>query len=136
EVGRLDMLPLNGAHTTLPLLKMPIAEFAKDKGGNTRDIVMIVDEEILNECQEPRQMVWFVDVTIETKPMVISNYTAEEASGNFCQRGGRFGAHSSNEFTAPMYDKQLVFITFFNGGVRTLDLRNTYQPKEAGSLVP
>src|SRR5690242_21202473 len=24
EVGRLDMLPLNGAHTTLPLLKMPI----------------------------------------------------------------------------------------------------------------
>jgi len=136
EVGRLDMLPLNGAHTTLPLLKMPIAEFAKDKGGNTRDIVMIVDEEILNECQEPRQMVWFVDVTIETKPMVISNYTAEEASGNFCQRGGRFGAHSSNEFTAPMYDKKLVFITFFNGGVRTLDIRNPYQPKEVGFFVP
>jgi hypothetical protein len=136
EVGRLDMLPLNGAHTTLPLLKMPIAEFKNDKGGNTRDIVMIVDEEILNECLEPRQMVWFVDVTIETKPMVISNYTAEEASGNFCQRGGRFGAHSSNELMPPMYDKKLVFVTFFNGGVRAIDIRNPYQPKEAGYFVP
>jgi hypothetical protein len=135
EVGRLDMLPLNGAHTTLPLLKMPIAEFAKDKDG-TRDIVMIVDEEILNECLEPRQMVWFVDVTVETKPMVVSNYTASEASGNFCQRGGRFGSHSSNEFMPPMYDKKLVFVTFFNGGVRAIDIRNPYQPKEAGYFIP
>jgi hypothetical protein len=135
EVGRLDMLPLNGAHTSLPLLKMPIAEFAKDKNP-VRDVVMIVDEEILNECLEPRQMVWFVDVTIETKPMVISNYTAEEASGNFCQRGGRFGAHSSNEFVPPMFDQKLVFVTFFNGGVRAIDIRNPYQPKEAGYFVP
>ena len=45
-------------------------EFAKDKDGATRDIVMIVDEQIANECHEPRQMVWFVDVTIENKPMV------------------------------------------------------------------
>jgi hypothetical protein len=136
EVGRLDMLPLNGAHTTLPLLKMPIAEFAHEKEGRTRDIVMIVDEEILNECLEPRQMVWFVDVTIETRPMVISNYTAEESSGNFCQRGGRFGAHSSNEFMPPMFDKKLVFVTFFNGGVRAIDIRNPLQPREAGYFVP
>jgi hypothetical protein len=136
EVGRLDMLPINGAHTTLPLLKMPIAEFAHEKLGQTRDIVMIVDEEILNECQEPRQMVWFADVTIETRPMVISSYTASEASGHFCQRGGRFGSHSSNEFMPPMYDKKLVFVTFFNGGVRAIDIRDPYHPKEAGYFVP
>ncbi len=136
EVGRLELLPITGAHTTLPLLKMPIAEFAKDKGGSVRDIVMIVNEELVNECLEPRQMVWFVDVTIETRPMVISNYTAEEASGNFCQRGGRFGAHSSNEFMPPMFEKKLVFVTFFNGGVRAIDIRNPLQPKEAGYFVP
>jgi hypothetical protein len=136
EVGRLDMLPINGAHTTLPLLKMPIAEFAHEKLGQTRDIVMIVDEEILNECLEPRQMVWFADVTIETRPMVVSSYTASEASGSFCQRGGRFGAHSSNEFMPPMYDKKLVFVTFFNGGVRAIDIRDPYHPKEAGYFVP
>ena len=42
----------------------------------------------------------------------------------------------AREFTAPMYDKKLVFITFFNGGVRTLDIRNPYQPKEVGFFVP
>jgi hypothetical protein len=136
EVGRLDMLPVNGAHTTLPLLKMPVAEFANEKVGRTRDIVMIVDEEILNECQEPRQMVWFADVTIETRPMIISSYTAREASGNFCQRGGRFGSHSSNEFVPPMYDKKLVFVTFFNGGVRAIDIRDPYHPQEAGYFIP
>src|SRR5947209_20604435 len=31
EIGRYLMSPLNGAHTTFPVLEMPIAEFAKDK---------------------------------------------------------------------------------------------------------
>jgi hypothetical protein len=136
EVGRLEMLPLNGAHTTLPLLKMPIAEFAKDKGGSPRDMVMIVDEEILNECQEPRQMVWFADVTIETRPMIVSNYTVPEASGHFCERGGRFGAHSSNESAAPVFYEKLVFITFFNAGVRALDIRDPFNPREVGHFIP
>ena len=31
EVGRLAMTPINGAHTTFPMPKMPIAEFAKER---------------------------------------------------------------------------------------------------------
>src|SRR5262249_14746975 len=65
EVGRLTMTPCNGAHTAFPMPKMPVAEFAKDTLGAERDIVMIVDEQIRNECEEPRQLAWFVDVTIE-----------------------------------------------------------------------
>ena len=79
----MPMSALNGAHTTFPMLGMPIAEFAKDKDGKNRDIVMIVDEAILNECNEPRQMVWFADVTVENRPMMISSYTVPEASGSF-----------------------------------------------------
>src|SRR6516165_4749021 len=94
EVGRLTMTPFNGAHTTFPMPKMPIAEFAKDSLGTERDIVMIVDEQIRNACQEPRQMAWFVDVTIEAHPMIISNFQVSEASGDFCSRGGRFGTHA------------------------------------------
>jgi hypothetical protein len=135
-VGQLDMLPLNGAHTTVPMLKMPIAEFAKDKEGKTRDIVMIVDEQILNECQEPRQLVFFVDVTLETRPMVVSNFQVPEASGNFCDRGGRFGAHSSNESTAPIYRNKTAFIAYFNAGVRAVDVRDPYRPKEIGYFIP
>jgi len=135
EVGRLVMSPLNGAHTTFPMLKMPIAEYAHDKNP-ARDIVMIVDEEIANECQEPRQMVWFADVTIEDKPVMISSYTVPEESGHFCERGGRFGSHSSNESMAPIFYKKLAFISFFNAGVRVLDVRDPYHPKEVGYFVP
>jgi hypothetical protein len=135
-VGELTMLPWNGAHTVFPMLKMPVAEFAKDKDGKTRDIVMIVDEQILNECLEPRQLVWFVDVTIEAHPMVISNFQVPEASGHFCDRGGRFGAHSSNESMAPIFYKKVVFITYFNAGVRAVDVRDPYHPKEIGYFIP
>jgi hypothetical protein len=135
EVGRLVMSPFNGAHTTFPMPKMPIAEFAHDKNA-ARDIVMIVDEEILNECQEPRQMVWFADVTVEAKPVMISSYTVPEESGHFCERGGRFGSHSSNESMAPIFYKKLAFITFFNAGVRAIDVRDPYHPKEVGYFIP
>ena len=135
EVARLVMSPLNGAHTTFPMLQMPIAEYAHDKNA-VRDIVMIVDEEIANECQEPRQMVWFADVTIEAKPVMISSYTVPEETGHFCERGGRFGSHSSNESMAPVFYKKLVFISFFNAGVRVLDVRDPYNPKEVGYFIP
>ncbi|MDB5546112.1 MAG: hypothetical protein JWO64_3261, partial [Hyphomicrobiales bacterium] len=101
EVSRLYLSPFNGAHTTFPLPRMAIKEFAKGKQEPLRDFVMIVDESLVNECTEPRQMVWFADVTIETRPLIVSSYTVPEASGNFCDRGGRFGSHSSNESFAP-----------------------------------
>jgi hypothetical protein len=137
-VGQLDMLPLNGAHTSFPLGKMRIAEFAKDKAGGIRDIVMIVDESLVNECQaaETRQMVWFVDVTVETRPMVVSNFNVPEASGSFCDRGGRFGSHSSNESMAPVFYKKVAFVTWFNAGVRAIDVRDPFQPKEVGYFIP
>ena len=136
EVGRLVMTPFNGAHTTFPMPKMPIAEFAKDTVGAERDIVMIVDEQIRNACEEPRQMAWFVDVTIEAHPMVISNFQVPEASGDFCSRGGRFGTHASNESMAPIFYKKIVFLSYFNAGVRAVDVRDPYHLKEVGYFIP
>jgi hypothetical protein len=136
EVGHLDLMPFNGAHTVFPMLKMPVADFAKDKEGAVRDFIMVVDEQILNECTEARQQAWFVDVTIETKPMVVSGFSVPEASGNFCDRGGRFGSHSSSESMAPVYYKKLAFLTWFNAGVRAVDVRDPYHPKEVGYFIP
>jgi hypothetical protein len=136
EISRLAMSAWNGAHTTFPMLGMPITEFAHDKDGASRDIVMIVDEAILNECMEARQMVWFADVSIENRPMMVSNWTAPEMPGHFCQRGGRFGSHSSNESMASVYYKKMAFIAWFNGGVRALDIRNPFQPREVGYFIP
>jgi hypothetical protein len=136
QVGRLDLPPTHGAHTTLPLLGMEVAEFAKDKGPKQRDFVMIVDEEILNECLEPRQMVWMADITAESKPFGVGSFTVPEKSGNFCSRGGRFGSHSPNENQPPMYVNRLVFVAWFNAGVRALDIRDPYHPREVGYYIP
>jgi hypothetical protein len=136
-IGQLDMLPLTGAHSTIPLGKMKIPEFSKDLAGAERDMVMIVDESLVNECQaaETRQMVWFVDASIESRPMVVSNFNVREV-GDFCNRGGRFGAHSGNESMAPVFYQKLAFATWFNAGVRAIDIRDPYSPKEAGYFIP
>jgi hypothetical protein len=136
-IGQLEMA-LNGAHTAIPLGKMKIAEFAKDESGSTRDMIMIVNESVVNECQnrETRQMVFFVDATVESRPTVVSNFNVPEASGNFCSRGGRFGAHSANESTAPVFHQKVAFFTWFNAGVRAVDIRDPYSPKEIAYFIP
>ena len=136
EVGRLDMSPLVGAHTAFPVLEMPIAEFAKDKVGKVRNFVVVTDEQILNECQEARQFVWFVDVTIERRPASVATWGVPEASGSFCSRGGRFGTHASNESMTSIYYKRLMFFSHFNAGVRAVDIRDPYHPKEVAYYVP
>ena len=136
EVGRINLSALTGAHTTLPILDMPVAEFQKDKVGKTRNFVAVTNEQILNECLEPRQLLWMVDVTVEATPMPVSSWGVTEKSGNFCERGGRFGTHSSNENMPPMYDKRIIFIAHFNAGIRAVDIRNPYAPKEIASYIP
>ena len=136
EVGRLEMPPTIGAHTTFPVLGVDVAEFAKDKVGSKRDFVVIVDESLVNECQEGRQMIWITDITAESRPFNVAGWTVPEASGNFCSRGGRFGSHSSNENMTPVYYKRVVFIAFFNAGVRAVDIRDPLHPKEIGYYIP
>jgi len=135
QVGRLDLNPLTGAHTTFPLLGIDVPEFAHD-ANSRRDFLLVVNESIANECTEARQMAWLVDISVEAKPQVISNYTVAESSGNFCSRGGRFGTHSSNESFAPIYYRKVVFLAHFNAGVRALDIRNPYAPREIGHYIP
>jgi hypothetical protein len=136
QVGRLDMSPLTGAHTAFPVLDMPIAEFARDKIGKVRNFVVITNEQIKNECEEPRQFVWFVDVTVERYPASVATWGVPEASGHFCDRGGRFGTHSSNESMTPIYYGRLMFFAHFNAGVRAVDIRDPYHPKEVAYYIP
>ena len=37
---------------------------------------------------------------------------------------------------APVFYGKLAFVTFFNAGVRAIDIRNPYQPKEVGYFIP
>jgi hypothetical protein len=136
EVGRLVLPTNNGAHTAFPMLGVEVAEFAKDKDGRVRDFVVVTDEAIANECLEARQMVWIADITTESAPFGVSNWTVPEKSGDFCGRGGRFGTHSSNENFTPIYYKRVMFFAHFNAGVRAVDVRDPYNPKEIAYYIP
>jgi hypothetical protein len=135
QVGKLEMSPKTGAHTAFPILGIEVPDFARDKDSK-RDIVLVVNESLVNECAEARQMAWIADITVEAKPQFISNFTVPESSGNFCTRGGRFGTHSSNESFAPVYYKRVVFLAHFNAGVRAVDIRDPFNPKEIASYIP
>jgi hypothetical protein len=136
EVGRFVLPPTVGAHTAFPMLKMDVAEFTHDAAGRTRDFLAVVDESLVNECQEARQMLWIGDITAEARPVGVSTWTVREADGNFCARGGRFGTHSSNENMTPIYYNRVLFLAHFNAGVRAVDVRDPYHPREIGYYIP
>ena len=135
QVGRLDLPRHIGAHTVFPILGMQIAEFSRDAAGRARDFVLLVSEAVTSGCREPRQMAWMVDISDAARPFPVSGYTVAEASGGYCARG-RFGAHASNESFAQAYYRRIVFISFFNAGVRAVDIRDPFRPTEIGHYVP
>src|SRR5882724_1709367 len=136
QVGRFNLSSMNGAHTTLPVIGIEMAEFAKDKGGNRRDFVVVVNESLVNECLEPRQMAFIVDITDEKQPVGVSTFNVPEVGGNFCSRGGRFGSHSASENQPPMYAGRTVFMAWFNAGVRAVDIRDPFHPREFCYYIP
>ena len=136
QVSRINAPPNWGAHTTLPVLGIRHPELDLFTDPKHRDILLVVNESTSNECREGRQMVYVMDITDDTRPTGISNYRVPESPGGYCSRGGRFGAHSSNENMPPMYDKRVVFMAWFNAGVRAVDIRDPYSPKEIGYYIP
>ena len=136
QVSRLDLSSLGGAHTTFPVLGIPVKDHADFTEASTRDVIVTVNESTGDECDESPQIVYITDITDETTPQVISNFQVPESSGDFCQRGGRFGAHSSNENMTERYYRKLVFIAYFNAGVRVVDIRDPFRPEEVGFFIP
>jgi len=124
-----------GAHTTFPVLGIPV-KADEDFYWDTRDILVISNESTANECREAHQQVFLVDITDEINPFGISNYKVDENEGDFCQRGGRFGAHSSNENMTDDYYGKIVFIAYFNAGIRAVDIRDPFNPEEVGKYIP
>jgi hypothetical protein len=133
EIGRLVMNPDWGGHTSFPVLGIPIAQHAVSPR-KTRDFVVLVSESLRNECQEVRQLTFMVDITDVARPQAVSTF--DVPPGDFCTRGGRFGPHSSNESFTPIYYGKLVFLAYFNAGVRAVDIRDPFHPREAAFYVP
>ena len=158
QVARLDMSPDQGGHTSMPVFGLTPASYEKFTEFKTRDIVLLASEATSNKCQEAPHWSFIVDVTVENSktappgtrlepnpwqgPMVLSSMSVDPRAGekyprgNYCDRGARFGVHSSEEnFRNPFYGK-LTFIATFTGGVRAWDIREPQGPVEVGFYVP
>jgi hypothetical protein len=144
QLGRMDTSRTMGAHTTFPLLRHPVPELAAQAQNSVRDFVILVNEagggSGAGICTGNRQIVYVVDVSIppgnEEVPTIISNFYVPEKSGDFCNRGGRFGAHASSESFTELFYGKLIFVSWFNAGVRAIDIREPFSPQEAGYYIP
>jgi len=62
--------------------------------------------------------------------------TVPRNPGDFCNKGGRFGAHASTESFYPPYWGRLAIISWFNAGVRLWDIRDPSNPVPVAYFIP
>jgi hypothetical protein len=136
QVARYDIGALQGAHTTFPIYNVRVPEFLRFTEGELRNLVAVTNESIGNECREPPQLMYIVDVTTETEPFGVSNFQVKDEKGDFCARGGRFGTHSSNENMTQIYYGKVIFLAYFNAGVRAVDIRDPWRPRQIAYFIP
>jgi hypothetical protein len=122
-LGRLDMMPpfRGHTHTVLPLPR--------------RKLLIVAEESVRNHGADGVKMVWVVDVRDETSPLPIAAFPVPE--GDFCVRGGRFGPHNIHENRPGSKDDDLlIYLCYFNAGIRVVDISNPFRPEETGFFIP
>ncbi len=109
-----------------------------------RKLVVVNSEAIAENCDEPLGYAGIVDVADERKPRLAALFPlpappADAPWPNFCARGGRFGPHNQHQhqFQDILYrDDDLVFLTYFNAGLRIYDISDARMPREVGYFIP
>jgi len=96
-----------------------------------RDWLVVFDEAVEGNTSPPSFM-WIFDITDETKPVPVATFQVPEKERQHLGEE-RFGAHQPHEFVGP---DNLVYATWFSGGLRVVDISNPYRPEEVASYVP
>jgi hypothetical protein len=111
-------------HTALPLF--------------SRDLLIVTDESTENAAKDWPKLIWVLDNRDEKHPVPIATCPMPPLD-DYANRGGRFGAHNLHEnvpLPTAWNSDDIIFGTFFNGGLRAFDVSNPYQPKEVAAFVP
>lgn len=120
-----------------------LADLQWSPGGDThtclplpgRDLLVVTDETTSNGCDGEEHLVRLVDVSDPAAPRVVS--TCPPPVGDFCERGLRFGPHNTHENRPGSYrSAELVFVTYFNAGLRVYDVADAEHPTEIASWLP
>jgi len=136
QISRVDLPSYWGVHTAKPIYDFEIADYADNSEARTRDLLLVASEAGTFRCQEPRDVLLIFDITEEETPLPIATFQVPEEPGDFCHRGGRFGPHSFADAYHPAFDKKLIVLAYFNAGVRVVDIRNPFEPREVARFIP
>jgi len=133
-VGRLAFsppyLPFIGTHTIQPI--------------PGKNLAVVNSEAIRENCKEAANHTSVVDTSDLTRPRLIATFPtplppADAKYKSFCDKGGRFGPHNQNQLQHnPFVKKQdhLIYLTYFNAGLRIYDISAPTAPREAGYFMP
>ncbi|MDB5410230.1 MAG: hypothetical protein JWL84_5142 [Rhodospirillales bacterium] len=136
-IGRLDFSPpfisagSQSIHSVLPI---------PDK-----NLLYVNSEASAEDCDtDALNFAGLIDNKNPAKPRLISLFPvpvppAEAPYQDFCDKGGRFGPHNINqEQHLPDVEKQgdLVYLTYFNAGLRVFDIKDPHLPVETGWFIP
>ena len=121
---------LFGIHTAVPI--------------PSRKLVAANSEAIRENCDEPLGFVGLIDISDEATPRLVSTFPLPAPPDgapfrNFCEFGGRFGPHNQHQpqhQSALMQDDNLIYMTYFNAGLRIFDISDERLPIEVGYFVP
>jgi len=111
-----------GTHNCLPL--------------SDRDLLVVVDEAVLDNCQDGIKFIWMFDIREPTNPVSISTFpTPSEA--DYLNKGAHFGPHNIYENRPDgLVSSDTIFATYQNAGIRVFDIGNEYRPEETAAFVP
>jgi hypothetical protein len=101
-----------------------------------RDLLVVLDEAVLDNCEDGIKYIWMFDIREPTNPVSISTFpTPDEA--DYCKKGAHFGPHNIHENRPDMFvSSDLIFATYQNAGIRVFDIRNAFRPTEVAAFVP
>ena len=148
QIGRLDFSPpFNGIvlHDALKIPGKPVVfVHAEALGGDTEPDSPYRRSDDLPSCGFSVPLAGMVDVSHPEHPRLISMLPlpeppTDEPYTNFCDKGGRFGPHNTNLLQhLPDVEKQadLIYLTYFNAGLRIFDIKDPRMPKEVGWFIP
>jgi hypothetical protein len=129
DIGRLKTVGAYNYHPPFPEPTHTIAPVPVRWNG--RQVAVAVDEEHDHVKGQPHGGLWFFDVEERGNIQPLGVFHLSELDSPFSQHG-RFGAHQFQERVAD----NVLYCTWFSGGLRMLDIKDPTAPTEIGWYIP
>ncbi len=95
-----------------------------------KQVALVTDEAHGARNFERSQFLWVVNIEDVAHPVPVATYRPD--LNGFLTSGGRFGAHNLHETVTG----DLVYVVWFNAGLRVVSIADPYRPTEVGFYIP